>query len=66
VFVPLLTDAIDSGELSPNDPEVLFAMLTNAVGKTVSYSHVLAVFSSLPKDPVKFKQTVLVTALSML
>jgi len=66
VFVPLLANAIDSGELAPNDPEVLFAMLTNGVGKTVSYSHVLSVFSPLPKDPAKFKQTVLATALSLL
>jgi AcrR family transcriptional regulator len=66
VFVPLLTDAIDSGELAPNDPEILFAMLTNAVSKTVSYSHMLSAFSPLPNDPVKFKQTVLATALSML
>jgi TetR/AcrR family transcriptional regulator len=66
VFVPLLADAIDSGELAPNDPEVLFAMLTNGVSKTVAYSHVLSAFSPLPNDPVKFKQTVLATALSML
>ncbi|SAL39107.1 TetR family transcriptional regulator [Caballeronia udeis] len=66
VFVPLLVNAMDSGELAPNDPEVLFAVLTNGVGKTVSYSHVLSVFSPLPKDPAKFKQTVLATALSML
>jgi len=65
-FVPLLADAIDSGELPPNDPEVLFAMLTNAVSKTVSYGHLLAIFSPLPKDPVKFKEAVLATALSML
>jgi len=66
VFVPLLVDAIRSGELAPNDPEVLFAMLINAVSKTVSYSHVLSIFSSLPKDPAKFKRAVLVSALSML
>jgi len=66
VFVPLLADAINSGELPPNDPEVLFAMLTNGVSKTVSYSHVLSVFSPLPKNPAKFKRAVLATALSML
>ncbi|WP_158935504.1 TetR/AcrR family transcriptional regulator [Burkholderia sp. S171] len=66
VFVPLLADAIDSGELAPNDPDLLFAMLTNGVGKTVSYSHLLSIFSPLPNDPVKFKQAVLATALSML
>jgi TetR/AcrR family transcriptional regulator len=66
VFVPLLVDAIRSGELAANDAEVLFAMLTNAVSKTVAYSHVLSIFSPLPNDPAKFKQAVLVTALSML
>jgi TetR/AcrR family transcriptional regulator len=66
VFVPLLADAIDSGELPANDPEVLFAMLNNAVSKTVSYSHVLSVFSPLPKDPAKFKRAVLDAALGML
>ena len=66
VFVVLLADAMDAGELTRNDPEVLFAMLTNAVGKTVSYSHVLSIFSSLPQHEAKFKRTVLATALSML
>ena len=66
VFVPLIADAINSGELAPNDPEVLFAMLTNGVGKTVSYSHLLSIFSPIPNDPAKFKQTMLATALSML
>ncbi|KLU21030.1 TetR family transcriptional regulator [Caballeronia mineralivorans PML1(12)] len=65
-FVVLLADAMDAGELTRNDPEVLFAMLTNAVGKTVSYSHVLSIFSSLPQHEAKFKRTVLAAALSML
>ena len=66
VFVPLLVDAIRSGELAPNDPDILFAMLTNAVGKTVSYSHLLSIFSPLPNNPTKFKDSVLGIALSMI
>jgi TetR/AcrR family transcriptional regulator len=41
-------------------------MLVNAISKTVSYSHVLAPFSSLPQRPAAFKRAVLSTALSML
>jgi TetR/AcrR family transcriptional regulator len=66
VFVPLLVDGIESGELTRNDPEVLYWMLVNAISKTVSYSHVLAPFSSLPQRPAAFKRAVLSTALSML
>jgi TetR/AcrR family transcriptional regulator len=66
VFFALLADAIDAGELKPNDPEVLFALLTNGISKTVSYSHVMSIFSKLPQQQAKFKRTVLATALSML
>jgi TetR/AcrR family transcriptional regulator len=66
VLVPLLVEAIDSGGLTRNDPDVMFAMLTNAVSKTVSYSHVLSRFSALPKRRKDFKAAVLHTALSML
>ena len=66
VFFALLADAIDAGELKPNDPEVLFALLTDGISKTVSYSHVMSIFSKLPQQQAKFKRTVLATALSML
>jgi len=66
VFVPLLAEASEAGQLKVNDPEVMFSMLTNAVSKTVVYSHVLQAFSALPEDRVKFKRAVLDTALSML
>jgi AcrR family transcriptional regulator len=65
-FFALLADAIDAGELKPNDPEVLFALLTNGISKTVSYSHVMSIFSKLPQQQAKFKRAVLATALSML
>jgi len=66
VFVPLLIDAINAGEIPRQDPDILFAMLANGVSKTVAYSHVLAPFSSLPRRPKEFKRVVLTTALAML
>ncbi|MDR8398364.1 TetR/AcrR family transcriptional regulator [Paraburkholderia sp. USG1] len=66
VFIPLLTDAMKSGELACDDPEVTYWMLLNAISKTVSYSHVLAAFSSLPGRPAAFKRTVLASVLNML
>lgn len=49
-----------------NDPEVMFLMLTSAISNTVSYSHVLSVFSPLPQRPKAFKIAVLANTLSML
>jgi TetR/AcrR family transcriptional regulator len=65
-FVPLLMGAMDSGELRQKDPELMYWMLINAISKTVSYSHVLTTFSSLPQRPDDFRQAVLGIALSML
>ncbi len=66
VFVPLIAAAIEAGELPARDPEVLFAVVANGVSRTVSYSHVLAPFSALPKRPAAFKREVLAVALAML
>ncbi|MEX3982167.1 TetR/AcrR family transcriptional regulator [Paraburkholderia sp. EG287A] len=66
VFVPLLVDAIEAGEISPQDPEILFAIVANGISKTVAYSHVLGSFSSLPRRPDEFKRAVLTTALTIL
>jgi TetR/AcrR family transcriptional regulator len=66
VIVPLLIDAVKAKELNRNDPEVMFSMLMNAVSTTVSYSHVLQAFSSLPDRRSDFKRAVLGTTLSML
>ncbi|WP_341316912.1 TetR/AcrR family transcriptional regulator [Paraburkholderia sp. IMGN_8] len=66
VFVPLLTDAIDAGEISQQDPDIMFMMLANGISKTVAYSHMLGPFSSLPRRPKEFKRAVLATALVML
>ncbi|MDP9651544.1 AcrR family transcriptional regulator [Paraburkholderia caledonica] len=66
VFVPLLIDAINAGEIPRQDPEILFTMLANGISKTVAYSHVLTPFSSLPRRAEEFKLAVLTTALAML
>ena len=66
VFVPLLIDAIDAGEISRQDPDIMFMMLANGISKTVAYSHVLSPFSSLPRRAKEFKRAVLTTALAML
>ncbi|WP_345817501.1 TetR family transcriptional regulator (plasmid) [Paraburkholderia sp. PREW-6R] len=65
-FVPLVVDAIDAGEISRQDPDIMFMMLANGISKTVAYSHVLSPFSSLPRHANKFKRAVLTTALAML
>ncbi|OZI31145.1 TetR family transcriptional regulator [Bordetella genomosp. 10] len=65
-FVPLLSDAIQAGVLKKNDPDVLCLMLTSAISRTVSYSHMLATFSSLPRDMAAFRKEVFRTALTML
>jgi len=66
VFVPLLIDAIDVGDVPRQDPEIMFMMLVYGISKTVAYSHVLSQFSSLPQHPKEFKRVVLVTALATL
>lgn len=66
VFVPLLADAIDAGEVRQQDPEILFMLLANGISKTVAYNNVLSPFSSLPRHPKQFKEMILVTALAML
>jgi hypothetical protein len=66
VFVPLLIDAIDTGDVPRQDPEIMFMLLANGISKTVAYSHVLSQFSPLPRRPEDFKRAVLMTALATL
>ena len=66
VLVPLLADAIEAGEVPQQDAHVMFMLLVNGIGKTVTYSQVLSAFSSLPKRPKAFKRSVLTSALAML
>ncbi|MFM0739574.1 TetR/AcrR family transcriptional regulator [Paraburkholderia xenovorans] len=66
VFVALVVDAIDAGEVPQQDPEIFFMLIANGISKTVSYSHVLSPFSSLPRRPRAFRKAVLKSALLML
>ncbi len=66
VFVPLLDDAMASGEVAPSDPHLLFTLLTQGISKTVAYSHVLRAVSPLPDDPVRFKRQLLGTVFRLL
>lgn len=66
VLVPLLADAIEAGEVPPQDPQIMFMLLANAISKTVAYSHVLSPFSALPRRPKAFREAVLASALAML
>ncbi|WP_269505602.1 TetR/AcrR family transcriptional regulator [Burkholderia sp. IMCC1007] len=63
---PLLAEAVEAGEIRPVDPTVLFFMIASAVGTTVSYSHMMLEFTSLPTRQDAFRQAVLDVALSIL
>lgn len=63
---PLLAEAVEAGEIRPVDPNVLFFMIASAVGTTVSYSHMMLEFTSLPTRRDAFRQAVLDVALSIL
>lgn len=66
VLTPLLAAAMDAGEMARHDPMVMSMMLLNGITKTVSYSHLLGRFSSLPQRPRALRKSVLGIALSML
>lgn len=66
VFVPLLTGAMDAGEMPQQDPEIMFMLLANGISKTVARVHVLSSFSSLPQHPEQFKVAVMTTSIAML
>nr|WP_249183859.1 TetR/AcrR family transcriptional regulator [Burkholderia ambifaria] len=63
---PLLAEAVDAGAIRPVDPDVLFFMIASAVGTTVSYSHLILEFTSLPTRQDAFRQAVLDVALNFL
>ncbi|PCE32774.1 TetR/AcrR family transcriptional regulator [Burkholderia ubonensis] len=63
---PLLAEAVEAGEIRAADPNVLFFMLASAIGTTVSYSHMMLEFTSLPTRQLEFKQAVLAVALNIL
>lgn len=66
VFIPLLVDAADAGEIRMADPDVTFFMIENAINMTVSYSHLVREFTALPSRPEQFKAAVLATAFDLL
>lgn len=63
---PLMAEAVDAGAIRPVDPDVLFFMIASAVGTTVSYSHLILEFTSLPTRRDAFRQAVLDVALNIL
>ncbi|AZQ55958.1 TetR/AcrR family transcriptional regulator [Burkholderia cenocepacia] len=63
---PLLADAVEAGAIRPVDPDVLFFMIASAIGTTVSYSHLMLEFTSLPTQPEAFREAVLGVVLSIL
>lgn len=65
VMVPLLDDAAKQGVLKVKDAEMLFFVLLNGVSKTVGYDHLMLAFSTLPRNPKKFKRSVLETVLAL-
>ncbi|WP_103706761.1 TetR/AcrR family transcriptional regulator [Paraburkholderia eburnea] len=66
VMVPLFDDAAKQGLLKVKDAEMLFFVLLNGVSKTVGYGHLMLAFTTLPRNPKKFKRTVLETVLELL
>ncbi|AOI94879.1 TetR/AcrR family transcriptional regulator [Burkholderia sp. LA-2-3-30-S1-D2] len=66
VMFPLLAEAVEAGEIRAADPNVLFFMIASAIGMTVSYSHMMREFTSLPTRQYEFRQAVLAVALNIL
>ncbi|KAG8153150.1 TetR/AcrR family transcriptional regulator [Burkholderia catarinensis] len=66
VMFPLLAEAAQAGAIRPVDPNVLFFMIASAIGTTVSYSHMMLKYTSLPTRQHEFKQAVLGIALNLL
>ncbi|MCA7922572.1 TetR/AcrR family transcriptional regulator; helix-turn-helix transcriptional regulator [Burkholderia cenocepacia] len=56
---PLLADAVEVGAIRPVEPNVLFFMIASAIGTTVSYSHMMLEYTSLPTRPEAFREAVL-------
>ncbi|MBN3731499.1 TetR/AcrR family transcriptional regulator [Burkholderia sp. Tr-20390] len=58
VMFPLLSEAVEAGVIRPVDPAVLFFMIASAIGTTVSYSHMMLEYTSLPTRQDAFRQAV--------
>ncbi|MGU3781361.1 TetR/AcrR family transcriptional regulator [Burkholderia metallica] len=58
MMFPLLSEAVDAGAIRPVEPTVLFFMIASAIGTTVSYSHTMLEYTSLPTRQDAFRQAV--------
>ncbi|MCA8019609.1 TetR/AcrR family transcriptional regulator [Burkholderia metallica] len=58
MMFPLLSEAVDAGAIRPVEPTVLFFMIASAIGTTVSYSHTMLAYTSLPTRQDAFRQAV--------
>lgn len=58
VMFPLLSEAVEAGVIRPVEPTVLFFMIASAIGTTVSYSHMMLEYTSLPTRQDAFRQAV--------
>ncbi|HDR8859039.1 TetR family transcriptional regulator [Burkholderia territorii] len=65
VMFPLLSDAVEAGAIRAVDPNVLFFMIASAIGMTVSYSHMMLAFTSLPTRRDAFRQSVIDVAFNL-
>ncbi|WP_322081376.1 TetR/AcrR family transcriptional regulator [Burkholderia sp. BCC1972] len=65
-MLPLLTEAVEAGAIRPVDPNLLFFMIASAIGTTVSYSHMMLEYTSLPTRPEAFRQAVLAVVFTVI
>jgi TetR/AcrR family transcriptional regulator len=65
-FAPLLAAAAEAGDIAVADADLSFFMLVNAISTTVSYEHLLAAFTPLPRQRARYQQAVLATAMHLL
>lgn len=65
VMFPLLSDAVEAGAIRAVDPNVLFFMIASAIGMTVSYSHMMLAFTSLPTQRDAFRRAVVDVAFNL-
>ncbi|MBN3771169.1 MULTISPECIES: TetR/AcrR family transcriptional regulator [Burkholderia] len=65
VLVPLLSDGVEAGVIRPVDPTVLFFMFASAIGTTVSYSHMMLEYTSLPTQQDAFRKAVVDVAFNI-
>lgn len=65
-LIPLISSAMDAGQMTRNDPDVVFWIVMGGIYRTVSYSHIVSRFTSLPESREAYQEAVLKAAISML